>query len=807
MRVSAFEGQIVTFMPATDAYNSRNGTFASVFKAGTEVSLDFIPLQTLKTAHFFLFSSKPPPINPQQILLYLRELPSSFPLSFQCFGSKMKANWQEEELLTWTRTLTSSPVLLLLWGYAFRVIRLWLGGYLASDLAIGFSVLLLVCLAEHQFTARTSSFAVKCVGCYVYLELIQVCFALLAIYADHDYSVHHALMATMICLTYQVSLHMTTRLMVFFMCKHFALWLFVGYMSEISLEKQYFPYMTFCMILFLTLKEQKHRQQLAKERTEVCNSLVLQEKRLHTILTAVPDGLVVFTASLEVKQWNEALLYLLDLSTAPKTEEAIQACCKDLRYVDGMKKVEWEGEELGKHAVALALGNMMPCTLGTTLVADRYLEWKGSCSTWGQEKVCILTVRDSTNWIHMQDQIQRESASKTALLRSVSHELRTPTNAVINLVKDVLEEETLSSKSTEDLCLVSTCSHFLLSMINDLLDFSKLIAGKFALVKTNFPLRRTLQQSVQLFEPQCRAKGIGLHLNIDPLLADEVYTDPNRFKQVLLNLLSNAIKFTMKGYIRVMVMCTASGQLKVAVQDTGIGIAKSKQKKLFKLFGKLKGNEGLNPQGSGLGLNIANALALELGGKSISLQSEEGQGATFSFFTNISEKASEISPSSCSKFSDIPEEITGYIDVPKLLKSEHCFARQQPMASILIVDDAEFNRLVLHRMLKSLGWEVDEAVTGLHALTQIQKAYQEFGHVYKLVLMDLEMPEIDGFTAIREIQSLVDRGDLPVAPIFIACSAYSSPEDKELCSQAGLSAYLEKPVSKESLTTVISNFL
>ena len=711
-------------------------------------------------------------------------------------------------MINWTGTVSSAPLLLLLWGYAFRVSRLWLCGYLSSSLTAGFSVLFLVCLLEHQITAKASNSTVKCIGCYVYLELIQVSFALLTIYADHEYSIYHALTATMICLTYQVSVHMSTRLMVFFMCKHFALWLFVEYISEINFEKQCFPYMTFCVMLFLTLKEQKHRQLLARERLEVCNSLVLQEKHLHTIMAAFPDGLVVFTANLEVKQWNQALVSLLDLPTAPNTEEAIQTRCKELLYASGMKKVEWAGEELWKHAVALAEGKVQPCTLGTTLVADRYLEWKGNCSTWGREKVCILTVRDSTEWIHMQDQVQRESASKTALLRSVSHELRTPTNAVINLVKDVLEEGTLSSKNTQDLCLVSTCSHFLLSMINDLLDFSKLIAGKFALVKSNFPLRRTLEQSVKLFELQCKAKGIDLHLNVDPLLPEEAYSDPNRFKQVLLNLLSNAIKFTTKGYIRVMALCTVSGQLKIAVQDTGIGIAKSKQKKLFTLFGKLEGNDRLNPQGSGLGLNIANALAFELGGEAVHLQSEEGQGATFSFFTDISETA--IEPTSTpfySQLGDIPEEITGYIDVPKLLKSDLCFARQQPMAAILLVDDADFNRLILRRMLKSLGKDVDEAVTGLHALTQIQKAYQEFGHLYKLVLMDLEMPEMDGITAVREVQSLVTRGSLPIAPVFIACSAYSSTEDKELCFRAGMSAYLEKPVSRESLLAVISNFL
>ena len=257
-----------------------------------------------------------------------------------------------------------------------------------------------------------------------------------------------------------------------------------------------------------------------------------------------------------------------------------------------------------------------------------------------------------------------------------------------------------------------------------------------------------------------------------------------------------------------MALFTANSKLKVVVEDTGIGIAKQKQGKLFKLFGKLEGNEVLNPQGSGLGLSIANALAMELGNKPIELESEAGNGAAFSFYVDIIEGSNEKSPmSSGSRTGEVPDEVTNYIRVPQLLRSEHCFARQQPLADILLVDDADFNRLVLRRMLHSMELGVDEASTGLQALIQVRKAYSERGHLYKLVLMDLNMPEMDGLTAVREIQNLVVQGELPLAPRFIACSAYSSAEDKELCYRAGMSAYLEKPIFKESLLAVITSFL
>ena len=718
----------------------------------------------------------------------------------------MAIKWKESEQRIWLANVSGYSLLHVLWGFAFRVYALYFVGHLPWEQLAAFTVLFLVCLAEHQLTARTSNERLKTVGCYVYLELLQACLYLIAMYADPSYCAYYVVVGTMLCLTFQVSLHMNSWLVGLIMFKHLIVWVKVFFYAEIGPIRPFFPYMTFFIMMIMTIRVSRHRQEVARERMEFCESLVQQERRLHTIMSAFPDGLLVLSTNLEVKTWNQELISLLAISDKGKIEEGIKARFRELAYEKGMKKGEAEETALWRDAVRIAEGSLPPSTLGTTLVAGRYLEWKGSLSTWDQEKVCVLTVRDSTDWIQMQEQVRRENASKTALLRSVSHELRTPTNAIINLVREILEEGALPSHSAEDLNLVNICSQFLISMINDLLDYSKLIAGQFALVKVQYALKPAIEQCVQLFELQCKAKTLQLHLNIDPLLPDVACSDPNRLKQVLLNLLSNAVKFTMYGSIRVMALFTANSKLKVVVEDTGIGIAKNKQGKLFKLFGKLEGNEVLNPQGSGLGLSIANALAMELGNKPIKLQSEEGKGSIFSFYVDIIEGSSRKSPFGRQE-EQIPQELTVHISLPKLLRSEHCFARQQPLAEILLVDDADFNRLVLRRMLHSMELGVDEASTGLQALIQVRKAYSERGHLYKLVLMDLNMPEMDGLTAVREIQNLVVQGELPLAPRFIACSAYSSAEDKELCYRAGMSAYLEKPIFKENLLAVITSFL
>ena len=720
----------------------------------------------------------------------------------------MKSKWKEEELRNWLSSVSGPTLLLVLWGFVFRIYMLYYFGYLSRDVVAAFSILFVGCLTEHQLTARTSSPTLKRIGCYVYLELMQICLYLVTIYVDPEYSHYYAVTGTMLCLTCQLSIHMSAWVVVLLIAKLFGSWLLIGIYVGDGRMRPFFPYMPFLVMLFLTVKICNYRQRLAIERMDFCESLIVQERRMHSILAAFPDGLLVLTTDFEVKTWNQELLRLMSVSEDAQVEDGIRNRLKELVYVQGMKKFQSKGEMFWKDIVAMAEGCDAPITLGTTMSAGKYLEWKGSIGAWDQDKVCILTVRDSTDWIQMQEQIKRESASKTALLRSVSHELRTPTNAIINLVREILEEGAWSVHSAEDLSLVSICTQFLLSMINDLLDYSKLIAGQFALVKTKFALRQVLQQSVQLFEPNCKVKHLDLNLNIDPLLPEVAYSDPNRIKQVLLNLLSNAVKFTMNGNIRVMALFTANSKLKVVVEDTGIGIAKQKQGKLFKLFGKLEGNEVLNPQGSGLGLSIANALAMELGKKPIELESEAGNGAAFSFYVDIIEGSNEKSPmSSESRTGEVPDEVTNYIRVPQLLRSEHCFARQQPLADILLVDDADFNRLVLRRMLHSMELGVDEASTGLQALIQVRKAYSERGHLYKLVLMDLNMPEMDGLTAVREIQNLVVQGELPLAPRFIACSAYSSAEDKELCYRAGMSAYLEKPIFKENLLAVITSFL
>ena len=442
----------------------------------------------------------------------------------------------------WCTNVSDRLLLAVLWGFIFRIFMLYLFEDLSGEKVVYFNVIFLVAFVEHRVTAWTSSIQLKVLGCYVYVELMQVYLYILTIYADPAHTVFYCMASTVFCLNYQITLNTSSFMVVFYVFKQFFTWTMISASVGLYKYTTFFPYMPMIMMILLTISVNRYRQKLARDRNELLTSVSNQERRLQSVMQAIPDGVVVITSSNEIKTWNDELCrLLLSLPSEPSIKSSMQL----LSYEPGSKKTVSPHTNLWVDILAFIESSQPPQTFGTTLVDGRFLEWKGSRGFWDQTKACILTVRDFTDWVNLKEKLQRESSAKTALLRSVSHELRTPTNAVINLVREVIEEEALTPRGAEDLKLVSICTHFLLSMINDLLDYSKLLAGQFTLTKTQFNLSDEIHQTFLLFDPQCRAKRLDYTLNIDPLLPALVYSDPNRMKQVLLNLLSNAVKYPL----------------------------------------------------------------------------------------------------------------------------------------------------------------------------------------------------------------------------------------------------------------------
>jgi signal transduction histidine kinase/ActR/RegA family two-component response regulator len=559
----------------------------------------------------------------------------------------------------------------------------------------------------------------------------------------------------------------------------------------------------FCMVIFWSFFHMFNYLYVKKQTLfslfQSLQSVQREEQKLQTLLQAIPDGVAVLTENREIVAHNQGLLAQLHLSDSTQTNTEILRALGDIQYLSEFMERKATGSVIEDMVAFIECKEGREDSTGVVAFSDGIFELRSRYCCWDKTPACAIIVRDISHWVNLERKAQRESAGKTALLRSVSHELRTPTNAILNLTRELRETEQLSEDGQTSLQIISSSTTFLLSIINDLLDYSRIITGNFRLSQQICNLREIVTDCVMLVKHQCHNKGLALSLFYDSLLPAKVLIDPTRIKQVLLNLLSNALKFTLRGALEVSALLNASGQLTIRVKDTGIGISVSDQSKIFRLFGKLEGHEQINPQGCGLGLSISNYIVASLGGGHITVKSKVGKGSEFAFDVDIGLLSSEQVP-------DIGDPITDMIDEdPPMVQSplsSHLLKLAVP-AQVLIADDSDFNRIVARRIIEVQGFTCEEAVTGLQALNQVRERL-ETGINYKLILMDIEMPEMDGNTATREIRELIGGGE---QPMIVGCSAYSSTEDRETSLAAGMDHYLEKPLQRELLYELLARLL
>ena len=241
-------------------------------------------------------------------------------------------------------------------------------------------------------------------------------------------------------------------------------------------------------------------------------------------------------------------------------------------------------------------------------------------------------------------------------------------------------------------------------------------------------------------------------------------------------------------------------KLQVSVEDTGIGIPPDKKQTIFTLFGKIDSGE-INYQGCGLGLSISSMIVTNLGGETIQVDSELQRGSIFTFAIPISRGADPETPHLNLESDDEQIEIPS----ERIASSPVAANQRAAAAEVLIVDDSPFNRLVLRKILSASGFTFAEASTGREAVDKVQAACVN-GHPFPVVLMDIEMPEMDGITATREIVALASSGQIHRAPVIIGCSAYSTVEDKAAALAAGMAHCLEKPVARIQLVGLITQY-
>ena len=393
------------------------------------------------------------------------------------------------------------------------------------------------------------------------------------------------------------------------------------------------------------------------------------------------------------------------------------------------------------------------------------------------------------------DRAESANRAKSVFLANMSHEIRTPMNAIIGLTH-LLRRDSADPLATERLTKVSDAAHHLLDVVNDVLDLSKIESGKLTLSRSDFPVAAVMDRACALVADSARSKGLQLQAHcqaLPPLLRG----DPTRLSQALLNLMANAVKFTDKG--RIDLSCTVEQRLpdalrlRFAVRDTGIGVASDRLGQLFNNFEQADNSCSRRHGGTGLGLAITRRLAQLMGGE-VGAESQPGLGSCF-WFTASFEPAvplDDTDPAAASPARS-PDLASPSSDTAVLSQHHAALAG----ASVLLAEDNLINQEVAAELLRSAGLIVDLAGNGAQAVALARS------RAYDLILLDMQMPEVDGLEAARVIRKLPQHARTPI----LAMTANAFGDDRQACLDAGMDDHLGKPVHPEQLYAMLSHWI
>jgi PAS domain S-box-containing protein len=507
--------------------------------------------------------------------------------------------------------------------------------------------------------------------------------------------------------------------------------------------------------------------------------LAQAKRQLEQALDAMSDGFVVYSADERLVLWNrrytEVFPYLAGRLVPGLSLDAVGRIAVAAMYpdADDPRREAYHQQRMAERRAAGGVTEHVLIDGSVVEVLDRRAA-DGSVVTLFRD---VTHLRRAARELEAARDAAEEAARvKSRFLAAMSHEIRTPLNAVLGM-NGLLLDTPLVPEQRRYIDLIGRSGESLLAIINDILDFSRLEAGKLTLEVVPFSPRAAIEDVVSMLAARAQAKGLVLGADLPADLAEAVLGDPSRLRQVLFNLVGNAIKFTDRGSVRVEVRQAEAGAdrvaLQVTVRDTGIGISAAQLPSLFDEFTQADSSTARRYGGSGLGLAISRELVELMGGR-IEARSVVGEGSIFS--VRVEFERARV-PSSAVVASSAEPEPAG------------------PGLRVLVAEDNSVNQVLIRGLLSRLGHYLDVVGDGVEALRQVQAA------PYDLVLMDMQMPQMDGIEATRAIRALAG----PVARVpIVAMTANVMSEDRAACVAAGMDDFVGKPIDRSQLRQAIA---